>query len=138
DRQRQLVFAHVSYTRGDPELYAIPLAFYEGAPSEHALLKVEIRQSQTKGYIAECSHDPAVPQALMSVLLSGKRLRGANLQVSGAASPELKKLKGQLPEAHRLGAEQTNTSYVFGDRAVAKLLRLVEEGQSIELEVLEH
>ncbi len=139
DKQRQLVFTEVSYTRGDPELYAIPLGFYQGDPTEHALLRLHVRQSTTDGYIAECSRDPVVAGALLSSLVSGKKLRGKSVQISGKAAPELKKLRGtQLPEARSLGVEQTNTSYVFGDLVVAKLLRLVEEGQSVELEVLDH
>lgn len=139
DKQRQLVFAEVVYTRGDPELYAVPLAFYEGSPTEHALLRLQIKSTGATGFVAECSNDPAVARALINVLLSGKKLRGKQLCVTGSASPEIKKLKAAgLGEARALGAEQTNTSYVFGDQLVAKLVRLVEEGQSVELEVLEH
>jgi len=139
DEHRQLAFAEVGYTRGDPELYAVPLAFEQGSPSERALMRVHVRQSQLTGTINEASHDPLVAQALLKVLVSGRKLRGTQLTVGGKASPELKQLKGlPLPEARTLGVEQTNTSYVFGDQFVAKLMRLVEDGQSIELAVLDH
>ncbi len=139
DELRQLVFAEVTYTRGDPDLYAVPLAFHQKHPTETALLRVHVRQSQVTGTIAEASQDPAVAQALLKVLVSGRKLRGKELVVTGKAAPELKKLKGQpLPEARSLGLEQTNTSYAFGDQLVAKLMRLVEDGRSTELAVLDH
>ena len=139
DKQRELVFVNVIYTRGDPELYVVPLAFYQGEPTEHALLRLHVKQIQATGYIAECSNDPVVANALLAALVAGKRLRGASVSIVSSATPDVKQLKGKvLPESRSLGAEQTNTSYVFGDKIVAKLLRLVEEGQSVELEVLEH
>jgi len=139
DEQRQLAFAEVTYTRGDPDLYAVPLAFQQGLPGEHALVRVHVRQSLESGTINEASHDPVVAQALLKVLVSGRKLRGNRLSIGGNAAPELKKLKGlPLPEARTLGVEQTNTSYVFGDQFVTKLMRLVEDGQSIELGVLDH
>ena len=139
DDARQLAFAEVTFTRGDPELYTVPLAFHPGAPTEHALVRVHVKQAQLNGYIAEASQDPRVAQALLKLLVSGRKLRGTRLVVAGKASADLKQFKGQpLPEARALGVEQTNTSYAFGDQLVTKLMRLVEDGQSIELAVLDH
>ncbi len=47
-------------------------------------------------------------------------------------------MKGESLVARALGAEQSNTSFVLGDRAVCKLLRRLDDGPSIELEVLAH
>jgi trehalose synthase-fused probable maltokinase len=60
--------------------------------------------------------------------------------VQGSPAAAFRRLRGEgeLPAPTFLGAEQSNTSWVFGQRLVGKLLRRVEEGVSPELELCRH
>jgi small subunit ribosomal protein S5 len=69
----------------------------------------------------------------------GGRLRGKKMEIAGHPVGEFrKKANKTLPSGRLLGAEQTNTSYLFEGQFVLKLLRKVEPGQCQELEVLTH
>jgi maltose alpha-D-glucosyltransferase / alpha-amylase len=80
-----------------------------------------------------------VADVLFETAVKKRRLRGKLFDVVGAPLPQLSALKPrQLPPARVLGAEQSNTSYVYGESFVGKLLRVVEQGESVELEMLRH
>jgi maltokinase len=68
----------------------------------------------------------------------GKSLTTAAGHVRGVPIPGAEVelgLLGATPEARALGVEQSNTSLVFGDRVIMKILRKLEGGESPELEI---
>ncbi len=137
-----LAFLEASYGDGDPEIYLLPLAFAAGeAPPEGApvLACVHVQSTDTTGMVYDASEDPRAAEALLDVAIRRRRLRGTYSELRGVCGKSLRAVYGKDPlTARRLGAEQSNTSWVYGDQFVGKLLRRVEEGESIELEVLRH
>jgi maltose alpha-D-glucosyltransferase/alpha-amylase len=56
----------------------------------------------------------------------------------GKALQKWRTVHREPPPVRALGAEQSNTSYIYGDRLVGKLLRRIENGENLELEMLQH
>ncbi len=135
-----LVFIEVTYAEGDPETYVLPVGFLSGGtagPRALARLSCHGNGEDQDGVLVDVSDDPRLPQALLDLAVRRKRLKGKSIELRGVPGRALKELRGEtLPTARALGVEQSNTSFVYGDQFIGKLLRKVEEGESIELEVL--
>ncbi len=142
-RRAAVALIDVHYTRGDPESYLLPLRYVgePGAP-DHAILRLKLRgkRGDEEGYLVDCSDDEDVALALLRLVIQKKRLKGRHMTLTGVPTPEMRKRRpvSELPKARALGAEQTNTSYLYGDEMVGKLLRKIDMGSSVELEVLSH
>ena len=135
----RLLLIEVEFEEGDPELYAMPVRFVAGHDAHDlAITKVRLRGSDapSSGVLIDASHDPALAQLLLDFVTGEKRLTGSRFGIRGMLDSSAAPAPGEL-NAHVLGAEQSNTSYAYGDRFVAKLLRKVEEDVSLELELLE-
>jgi maltose alpha-D-glucosyltransferase/alpha-amylase len=138
----QLAFVEVVYEEGDPEIYVLALGFVasdsppDGLP---VLARVRQHQPEASGTLVDASEDRRIAEALLDLVVRRRRLRGEFSELKGVPTRLLRSLRGhELPGAKVLGAEQSNTSWVYGDKYVAKLLRRVEEGESVELEILRH
>ena len=76
-------------------------------------------------------HDPE----LADVLLTGIREQQIAGQLRFVREPGAPVFFGQVPDSRVLGAEQSNTSLVFGDQAILKVLRRLFPGANPDLEV---
>ncbi|HTA11457.1 MAG TPA: aminoglycoside phosphotransferase [Streptosporangiaceae bacterium] len=76
-------------------------------------------------------HDPELADVLLAGM-SEQRLAG---QLRFVREPGAPVLAGQVPDGRVLGAEQSNTSLVFGDKAILKVLRRLFPGANPDLEV---
>ncbi len=76
-------------------------------------------------------HDPE----LASVLLAGIREQQIAGPLRFVREPGAPVFFGQAPDSRVLGAEQSNTSLVFGDQAILKVLRRLFPGANPDLEV---
>jgi maltose alpha-D-glucosyltransferase / alpha-amylase len=138
-----LLVVDVAYREGEPEHYVLPVAFEtgsEGPAPVLARLAVQGRGAERHGRLIEASGQPVVAAALLDLMRGGRQLRGEHAMLRGralaGARERLRAAAGS--EAHLLGAEQSNSSWLFGDQLVAKLVRKLEEGESVELEVSRH
>ena len=116
------VFAavEVEYRTRPAERYALALRPWTGA-----------------GGITEGLDDDAA-RALLGVVRGRLRiataagaLQGERFDKPGSPLDQL----SRVPSVRRLGAEQSNTSLVFDDRVILKLIRKLEEGTNPELEI---
>src|SRR5690606_9244884 len=118
---------------------ALPIGFsHDPAPERSiAALTQRTKGRSVEGALVDASDDPQVARVLLDVAVKKRRLRGAVHDVVGVPGKPLSALKSiELPNARPLGGEQTNSSYLYGDVLVGKLLRVVEHGESVELEIL--
>jgi maltokinase len=76
-------------------------------------------------------HDPELADVLLTGM-SDQRLAG---QLRFRREPGAPELASAVPAGRLLGAEQSNTSLVFGDRAILKVLRRLFPGANPDLEV---
>ena len=109
----------VSYRDRGPERYLLPLRPGAAAPLEEALDEESCRT------IFE------VIRQRGEVATRAGRLRGERFD--GPDSP-LSALPAR-PSVRRLAAEQSNTSLVFGDAVILKLIRKLDQGRNPELEI---
>jgi maltose alpha-D-glucosyltransferase / alpha-amylase len=139
-----LIVIDVYYKEGLPDAYLLPLAYsaidisdsLKEKKNPHAIVcKVGIEKN-TPGLVFDAMHDETFRTLLLQLILSGSSARGRESELVGSGttiSPMVSTEESQRSTI--VGAEQSNTSVVFGDKFILKLLRRVEEGPSPELEI---
>ncbi|HEY0781259.1 MAG TPA: maltose alpha-D-glucosyltransferase, partial [Thermoanaerobaculia bacterium] len=157
ERRVHLALLDVDYTDGEPETYALPLAFApqgaEGSAEAErvarlvaagaAIAKLASADSAAPadtadpagtGLLYDPWGEPELGAALLQAIGEGRRLRGGGLELRGVADPGFAELAGDgEPEVAPLQAEQSNSSLRYGDRLVLKLIRRLEPGVNPEL-----
>jgi maltose alpha-D-glucosyltransferase/alpha-amylase len=144
DGRAGLLLAEVEYTTGDPDVYAITLGFAaadraervgEDAPAS-LLARVHGRGDAPHGVLFDALWDPAVGRSLLDVIRRKRSLPGRHGTFAAWRSSRF-----PLPasasdlEVRPLHAEQSNTSLLFGDQYVLKVVRRPDEGPNPDLEV---
>jgi maltose alpha-D-glucosyltransferase/alpha-amylase len=77
-------------------------------------------------------------QALLDAIVRRRRFKGTFGELVGVPARTLRQLRGPLDTslpASLLKAEQSNTSIIYGERLILKLLRHVDEGMNPDLEI---
>lgn len=103
------------------ETYSIPLVV--GAPSEESLV--------------DAFSCPQFPGQLLDMIKREENPRGEKGGLRGCRAStfsELLAASEALP-ARRLSGEQSNSSVIYGDRAILKFFRRIEEGENPDLEI---
>ncbi|HEX7899254.1 MAG TPA: maltose alpha-D-glucosyltransferase [Planctomycetota bacterium] len=144
------VFAGVQaeFIDGTRQTYSIPLSFASGeralttlhaAPGAViASLRVRGTSGERSGVIYDAVHDPAFAADLLEALGRRRQFRGRGDRVQMTPTPGFRRLRG--PDSQPLAAqpvktEQSNSSIVYGDRLILKLMRRLEPGLNPDLEI---
>ena len=125
----------VRYREGDPDVYLLPLTLRPtAAPGEssdpilsHATERGDVR-------VFDALQDRRVAGALLDLVLSERTVGGVNGRFCGCATRDAGDRTVRGP-ARPMGAEQSNTSVVFGSEYVLKVFRKLEAGVNPDLEV---
>jgi maltose alpha-D-glucosyltransferase/alpha-amylase len=135
----ELAVIEIEFDDGEDETYAVPVACVErDEPPETAIAELTGLGRPTRVWVVDASQDGRVGRSLDELARDGRRRRGTRLELIGIRSEAPAPAEGGPPSARALGGEQTNTSYVLDSQRVGKLIRRLDEGRSLELEVLEH
>ncbi len=142
-RDARLLLIQVGYAEGDPETYVLPVRYMSGDDVPDpvtAIVWTRARGVTGIGGIVDASGDPRVAAALLDCAIRRRHHGTEAAEMVGVPARPLLELKGEatLPAARPLAVEQTNTTYVYGDVLVGKLMRRVEDGESAELEILRY
>jgi predicted trehalose synthase len=86
--------------------------------------------------LRDASTSPEAGAALQELCLEQRELKGRHFVLRGKKSAAVADAQAASP-VRPLRAEQSNTSYIFGESFVGKLVRKVEAGTSAEVEILE-
>jgi maltose alpha-D-glucosyltransferase/alpha-amylase len=140
----RIALVRVEYADGDPETYALPLAFVPGtaglrmADDNHpSVLVMVATPAGPAGVVVDAHWLPGYGRALARFMQRRRRQRGELGTLVGVSfGPELTRLE-ELDETavSVLGGEQTNTSLLFDDRLILKSVRRLESGLSPEVEL---
>jgi maltose alpha-D-glucosyltransferase / alpha-amylase len=140
-----LSFVLVEYTEGNPETYAIPLAFAVGEHAGHllehspqaALARINVRGGD-EGVLFDALFEPAVAEMLLNIIGRRRRIRSNGNQLVGNTTRAYRQIMNQSegPLPPRIsGAEQSNTSIIYGQDFILKLFRKMEPGVNPDLEI---
>jgi 1,4-alpha-glucan branching enzyme len=139
----RLALLRVVYGEGDPEVYALPLAFAPGAQAavvraaDPGAAIARLEAGGEEGLLYAADRDPSFARALLAAIGEGRRFpaeAGEVVAWATAAFPRPATGSDEIEPAP-LAAEQSNTSFRVGDRFVLKLLRRTAPGPNAELEV---
>ncbi|MES1242606.1 MAG: maltose alpha-D-glucosyltransferase [Acidobacteriota bacterium] len=140
----RLALVGVEYTDGEPETYALPLAFARGERAEQVLrdnrpaVLARLRSDDPAGtgLLYDALWDAGFARGLLDAIAKRRRFKGDGLELAASPASSFRERLGEAsPEPSILRGEQSHTSIAFGDRFVLKLFRRLEEGVNPELEV---
>jgi len=136
-----IVMAEVEARLADrTERYALPLAGVEDndavGPLASQLALSRMRQGRRVGFLTDAFADDRLPAAVLAAMQAGAELGTDAGTIRFLAHPGLATLAMPThPEIRRLSAEQSNSSLIFGDAVVLKILRRVVPGVHPEAEM---
>jgi maltose alpha-D-glucosyltransferase / alpha-amylase len=135
----------VTYTEGLPERYFLPVSYLSDealaglAGRERLRMIARVRFPQETGAVYDAAADPSYGKALLQSLMNKRVFPSAKGKIVFSCLPGFRRSyvsQGQLGgEVRVLAGEQSNSSLVFEDRVVVKLMRRVEEGIQPEVEI---
>jgi maltokinase len=121
----RLVVLHVDYADGGSDGYQLLLGSTTGVLEqrlEHAVIG-----TADGATLYDAAYDPAVSSALLGHLASGGEWDGLSFVNAAEIDASL--------TSRVMGAEQSNTSLVFGDTYILKLFRRLQPGANPDIEV---
>ncbi|MFP4148495.1 MAG: maltose alpha-D-glucosyltransferase [Nitriliruptoraceae bacterium] len=141
----QVLLVEVDYVEGEPETYVVPVTFAEGeeagrllAVQPQAVLATVKGQGAKgrSGVLVDALTDPATLAALHRSMAKRQTHEGPTAAITGRHHDAYDRDRdgGEL-EATPLRGEQSNSSVLYGDAMLMKLLRRLEEGISPDVEV---
>lgn len=140
-----LVVVALRFTEGADERYVLPLAFLEGAPAEAvaraqphlviARLDVATSSGSRAGYLVDGVADPALLQSLLARVREGSMVKEGDLELRfrGILRTSAWSIPAATPRV--VDVEQTNTSVVYGDACMLKIVRRLDDEPGADLEM---
>jgi maltose alpha-D-glucosyltransferase/alpha-amylase len=140
-----LTLVRIAFTEGDPDTYLLPLACATERRGERlrelgsaVVAQLVDRDRQPLGVLYDALADRDFCIALLDLVSGRRRLRGTGGELRASTTGAARRVLGPAPAALTpapLRGEQSNSSIVYGDRAILKLFRRVEAGLNPDLEV---
>jgi len=144
----QLALVEVGYRDGDPEVYQIPLAFASDARARELLayqrqavvarLRVRGDDIETEGVLYDALSDESFCSSLLDIISRRRQASGRSGSIRASRTRAFNRVRGPAKDKLKpslLGAEQSNTSVVFGERLILKLFRRLDTGVNPDYEV---
>ncbi len=139
-----LALAQVSYLEGEPETYVVPMTVLAGEEAQrvasdqpHSVI-AKANWDGGEGVLVEGMIDRDVCSALFDLARRRRRVQGRTGALSSWPTAALRLVLAESDgplEPDLFRAEQSNTSVVYGHRAILKLFRRCAPGLNPDLEV---
>jgi maltose alpha-D-glucosyltransferase / alpha-amylase len=140
-----VLFVRVEYVEGEGEEYVLPIGFAEGEEAGRLLatqprsVLAHVRGTGQRGHsgvLIDAVTDPNAAKALLDLVARKRRAATQNGELVGRKEPDFGAAKAVADlTPHVLRGEQSNTSVLFGDRFLMKVLRRLEPGISPDVEI---
>jgi maltose alpha-D-glucosyltransferase/alpha-amylase len=134
----------VGYVDGEPETYVLPLAVALGESASRVQAEfpqavvARFRSPDQEGFLYEVVGESSFHQALLDSIARRRHFKSKEGELAAKPTQVFRHIqrlmKPQISSAI-MKAEQSNTSIVFGDWLILKLLRRAEEGMNLDLEI---
>jgi 1,4-alpha-glucan branching enzyme len=140
DERARIAIVELSLDDGSQDTYVLPLAFVHGAEAARvraaAPHAVVMPLRVAAGSLEGCVVDALVLEGFLGALLASIA-GGGTLEDAGAELRfhTLSPVLASGVAARLVSGEQTNTSVLFGERYVGKVVRKIEPGESPDLEL---
>ena len=140
----EVVLVRVELDYGSPEHYLLPLAFATGARAEELsrwrpeAVVAGLRAGGEEGVLFDAVYEPAFATAVLDAIARRRSLVGREGRLVGAPSPNLRRIRRRVDGDQApvpMAAEQSNSSVAFGDAAILKFIRRIEEGLNPGVEI---
>jgi maltose alpha-D-glucosyltransferase/alpha-amylase len=143
---KYLTLARVEYVEGEPETYVVPLGFATGEDADRlaaqspssVVCQLNLRDTKQTGVLFDATGDSTFTSALLDTLLRRRRWKGSDGQLTVSQSGVLRSYladEGAPIAASAAKTDQSNSSIIYGDKAIMKLFRRVEPGVNPDLEI---
>ncbi|HKY36615.1 MAG TPA: maltose alpha-D-glucosyltransferase [Polyangiaceae bacterium] len=134
---RLLAIVRLEFVEGEDEMYVVPLSLVDSAEApDTALLGFTPEgEASPRRWICDASLASETAVALQTIAFQEQHVPGRTCGLRGKKSGTSSSAIDEPVKP--IGAEQTNTSFAFGQQLVGKLVRKVELGGSLEVETLE-
>jgi len=144
------VFAvvQVEFLEGTRQIYSVPLAYAAGERAQQLIheapasivapIHVRSESGDETGVVFDAVRDPEFCTLLLDAIGRRRTFKGREGRIQATPTPEFRRLRGpdQQPLAvSPIKGEQSNTSIIYGDRLILKLLRRIEPGINPDLEI---
>lgn len=132
----------VAYRDGGEEEYLLPLTLALGRETEEIRGRPEailagVRIGNETGRIYDAASDPEFREGCFQFILRGGTLTEGEGEIRGIPGKVLRRADtaAKPPKSRVLSQEQSNTSFLYGDRFILKIYRRPEEGVNPEIEI---
>jgi maltose alpha-D-glucosyltransferase/alpha-amylase len=141
-----LALVQVVYMDGDAETYLIPLAFSKGERAESVLqetpnsviARLRFREDGSTGLLHDAMVESDLCRDLLATFGRRRRIKAGDGELVISTTEHFRRLSGGTPGALTpsvVQAEQSNTSVIYGDRFILKLIRRLAPGVNPDLEI---
>jgi maltose alpha-D-glucosyltransferase / alpha-amylase len=128
-----LLFLQVRYTEGQPERYFLPLT--PRAPQRDAVPAVTVISDKGEFRLYPALEDRDAALALLDAIGAESVLESARGRLVGHRTAAFERHADSRTPVRPVGAEQSNTSIVYGDGLILKVFRKVEPGENPDIEL---
>jgi len=136
DEQRMAI-VEVDFNEGEPQIYQLPLGIANVRREQDQTRNVPVIARLRDGAVLyEPMHEEDFANTLLETVARKRQWKANRGSMNGIPTRAFKQLRGdEKLDPHVLGAEQSNTAIIYGQRLFLKLFRRLEHGINTDAEV---